>query len=119
MCVLLIKRLLLGMGRWVRKTVKYTSWVAVVTPTDRPKSVQNYCVIELFVALFVLSLCLFDISIGVGAFVLGLSQISSFFAHISDQQAVFSSISFNIKYFPQIAQYMYVVYCCYNNTNVT
>ena len=26
----------------------YTSWVAVVTPTDRPKSVRNRCVIELF-----------------------------------------------------------------------
>ena len=30
-------------------------------------------------ALFVLSLCPFDISVGVGAFVIGLSQISSFF----------------------------------------
>ena len=30
-------------------------------------------------ALFVLSLCPFDISAGVGAFVIGLSQISSFF----------------------------------------
>ena len=29
-------------------------------------------------ALFVLSLCPFDISAGVGAFVIGLSQISSF-----------------------------------------
>ena len=29
-------------------------------------------------ALFVLSLCPFDISVGVGAFVIGLSQISSF-----------------------------------------
>ena len=26
----------------------HTSWVAVVTPTDRPKSVRNRCVIELF-----------------------------------------------------------------------
>ena len=32
-----------------------------------------------FVALFVLSLCPFDISAGVGAFVIGLSQISSSF----------------------------------------
>ena len=54
----------------------HTSWVAVVTPTDRPKSARNRCVIELFVALFVLSLCPFDIS----AFVIGLSQISSFFS---------------------------------------
>ena len=28
--------------------VLYTSWVAIVTPTDRPKSVRNRSVIELF-----------------------------------------------------------------------
>ena len=28
--------------------VNHTSWVAVVTQTDRPKSVRNRCVIELF-----------------------------------------------------------------------
>ena len=28
--------------------VNHTSWVAVVTPTERPKSVRNRCVIELF-----------------------------------------------------------------------
>ena len=28
--------------------VNHTSWVAIVTPTDRPKSVRNRCVIELF-----------------------------------------------------------------------
>ena len=60
--------------------IYHTSWVAVVTPTDRRKSVRNRCVIELFVTLFVLSLCPFDISAGVGAFVIGLSQISSFFS---------------------------------------
>ena len=58
--------------------VNHTSWVAVVTPTDRPTSVRNCCLIELFVALFVLSLCPFDISVGVGAFVIGLGHISSF-----------------------------------------
>ena len=68
------------MGRWARKPVNHTSWVALVTPTDRPKSVRNRCLIELFVALFVLSLCPLDISVGVGAFVIGLSQISSFFS---------------------------------------
>ena len=62
--------------------VNHTSGVAVVTPTDRPKSVRNRCVIELFVALFVLSFCPFDISVGVWAFVIGLSQISSFFYHV-------------------------------------
>ena len=48
MCVLLITRLLRGMGRWARKPVNHTSWVTVVTPTDRPKSVHNCCLIELF-----------------------------------------------------------------------
>ena len=28
---------------WARKPVNHTSWVAVVTPTDRPKSVRNRC----------------------------------------------------------------------------
>ena len=46
--VLLITRLLRGVGRWARKPVNHTSWVAVVTPTDRPKSVRNCCLIELF-----------------------------------------------------------------------
>ena len=36
------------MGRWARKPVNHTSWVAVVTSTDRPKSVRNRCLIELF-----------------------------------------------------------------------
>ena len=52
--------------------------MALVTPTDRPKSVRNRCLIELFVALFVLSFCHFVISVGVGAFVIGLGKISSF-----------------------------------------
>ena len=35
----------------------YTSWVAVVTPTDRPKSVRNRCLIELFCSVvYVVSL---------------------------------------------------------------
>ena len=42
----------------LRKPVNHTSWVALVTPTDRPKSVRNRCLIEVFVALFVLSLAL-------------------------------------------------------------
>ena len=58
--------------------VNNTSWVAIVTPTDRPKSVRNRFVIDVFVALFVLSFCAFDISVGDGAFVIGLSQISFF-----------------------------------------
>ena len=30
------------------KPVNHTSWVALVTPTDRPKSVRNRCLIDFF-----------------------------------------------------------------------
>ena len=54
--------------------------MAVATPTDRPKSVHNRCVIEVFEGVFVMSRCVLDFSVGVaiGAFVIRLSQISSF-----------------------------------------
>ena len=48
------------------------------TPTDRPKSVRNRSLIEVFGGVF-LSRYVLDFSVGVGAFVIGLSQISSFF----------------------------------------
>ena len=51
--------------------------MAIVTPTDRPKSVRNRCVIEVFGVVFVLSRCFLAFSEGVGAFVIGLSQIFS------------------------------------------
>ena len=63
-----------------RNRFNHTSWVAIVTLTDRPKSVRNRCVIEVYGCVFVLSRCFFDISVGVRAFVIGLSQISSFFS---------------------------------------
>ena len=49
----------------------HTNWMAVVTPTARPKSVSNRCVIDFFLSF----------SVGVRAFVIGLSQISSFFSY--------------------------------------
>ena len=52
--------------------------MAIVTPADRPKSVRNRCVIEVFGGVFVLSRCFLDFSVGVRASVIGLSQISSF-----------------------------------------
>ena len=58
----------------------HTSWVAIVTQTGRPKSARNCCVIEVFGGVCVLSRCFLDFSVGVGAFVIGLSQISSFFS---------------------------------------
>ena len=54
--------------------------MTVVTPSDRPKSVRNRCAIDFFGDAFVLSCCPFDISVGIKAFVMGLSQISSFFS---------------------------------------
>ena len=54
--------------------------MVIVTPTDRPKSDRNRCVIEVFGGVFVLSGCFLDFSVGVGAFVKGPSQISSFFS---------------------------------------
>ena len=38
--------------------VNHTSWVAVVTPIDRPKSVRNRCLIELFCGV----VCVFTLS---------------------------------------------------------
>ena len=61
MCVLLITQLC---GKWEGwdpvNRFNHTSWVTVVTPTDRPKSVRNRCVIEVFCGVFVLSRCFLD-----------------------------------------------------------
>ena len=38
----------------------HTSWRAIVTQTDSPKSVRNRCVIEVFGGVFVLSRCFLD-----------------------------------------------------------
>ena len=56
--------------------------MTAVTPTDRPKSVRNSCVIKVFGGVFMLSRCFLDCSVGVGVFVTGLSQISSLFSHM-------------------------------------
>ena len=37
--------------------------ILVLTPSDRPNSVRNRCIIELFGGV----ICVFDISVGVGA----------------------------------------------------
>ena len=49
---------------WARKPVNHTSWMDLGIPTDRPKSVRNRCVIKLFGGVFLLSICPFDISVG-------------------------------------------------------
>ena len=53
--------------------------MTVVTPTDRPKSVRNRCVIEVFGDVCVLSFG-FRIFCCCRGFVIGLSQISFFFS---------------------------------------
>ena len=79
-CVLFITRLLWLVGRLgSRKPVQPYQLLAIVTPTDRPKSVHSCCVIKVFGKVFVLSRCFLDFSVGVGAFDIGLSPISSFF----------------------------------------
>ena len=65
--------------------------MAIVTPTDRAETVQNRCVIEVFECVCVLSCCfLVFFSVGVGAFVIRLSQISSFFSSKKDFSLSFS-----------------------------
>ena len=54
---------------------RYSNW--------RPKSVHIRCVIEVFGAVFVLSRYVLDFSVGVGAFAIRLSKISSFFSFSS------------------------------------
>ena len=56
-----------------------TSGVAVVTLTDRSKSVGNRFVIKGFGGVFVLSHCFLDFSGCVMALVIGLGQVSPFF----------------------------------------
>ena len=57
----------------------------VVTPTGRPKTVRSGCVVEDFVGIFLLWLWFFKFSVKIGAYVIGLCQISSFFSgHIID-----------------------------------
>ena len=58
----------------------HTSWMAIVTPTDRPKTARNRCVIEVFGGVCVLSHCFWVFSVVVWAFVVWLIQISSFFS---------------------------------------
>ena len=52
----------------------------LVTPTDRPKSVRNRCVIDFFLVAFVYCLLVFEFSVGIAGFVIGLSQIYFFFS---------------------------------------
>ena len=50
-----------------------------VTQTNRPTSVRNHCVIAFFGDVLCSQL-LFELSVGIRVFVIGLSQISFFFS---------------------------------------
>ena len=50
-------------------------------------------------ALFVLSLCPFDISVGIGAFVIGLGQISSFLSLNRLEKGNIPKILLKLKFF--------------------
>ena len=50
--------------------------MTVVTTTDRPKSVRNRCVIDVFGGVFVCCPLVFEFSVCIGVFVIGMSQIS-------------------------------------------
>ena len=89
MCVLLISRLLRLVGSLDSvKRFNHTSLVTIVTPIDRPKSVRTRCLIEVFGGVFgvfcVVTFCS-GFSVGVRVFVIGLSQISSFFSSYKDR----------------------------------
>ena len=57
----------------------HTFWIAVGSLTDRPKSVRNRCVMEVFGGVLALSV-FFKFCVGIRAFVTGLSHISFFFS---------------------------------------
>ena len=54
-------------GRPVNR-FNHTSWVAIVMQTDRPMSIRNRCVIDVFGGVFVLSRCFFFIFCGCRGF---------------------------------------------------
>ena len=67
-----------GLGR--KLVTNNNSWVAVVTPTDRPYSIRKCCLIEGFKKMW--SLCLFDIYVGIGVFVFDWVRSLSFHLNI-------------------------------------
>ena len=69
--------------------------MTVVNTTDRPKLVFNCCVIKVLVAFFMLSRCFLDFSVGVEAFDIEMSQISSFFS--SHVKLIFPLFKLHIK----------------------
>ena len=94
----------------------HTSWVAIVTSIDRPKSVRHRCVIEVFSDVCVLLRCFLGFSVGLGVFVIGLSQISSLFSfNRSEEQR--SNQRMSLFYLPMKASLSIYMYLMENNCN--
>ena len=68
-----------------RKQVLPTIWLAIVTLTDRSKVGPQSLCNPTFGGVFVLSRFFLDFYLSVGAFVLGLTQISFFFSYGVDK----------------------------------
>ena len=63
--------------------VNHSSWVAVVTPTDQPKSVRSRCIIELFRGVFLCcNFARLTFFFGIRIFVIGVNQILSLFLFV-------------------------------------
>ena len=67
---------------WACKPVDHASWVTVVTPTDPPwVGPQSFHMLSRVLVAFLRFLfLLYEFSVGVGAFVIRLNQISSLFS---------------------------------------
>ena len=61
------------------EAVYHTSWMPVATPYNCPSRSAITMLSNFLIPYPVLSICLFDISVGIRTFAIGLSQISSFF----------------------------------------
>ena len=68
--------------------------MAIVIQTDRPKSVRNRCVIEVFGGVFCVVTLLFDFSVDVGAFVIVRSLPFS----LMQEQFRLNVVSLNIMF---------------------
>ena len=64
----------------------------------RPKSVRNRCVIEVFGGVCVCCPLVFEFSVGIGGFVIGLGQISFFFSNIPNTHANHQFYTYNLNF---------------------
>ena len=71
--------------------------MTVVTRTDRPKSIRNRCVIEVFLGVLCYPL-VFEISVNIRVFVLGLSQIFFFSEPLDKCSIIIISMIFDLQF---------------------